>query len=236
MIKIFKYYHSFDSRRMSSLVDAMQDLLEALDDGEIPNRKDYSLGNLKTYLASLVRRQRKSLSGIKPGSWAVHEGNFEMASDARVDFIFRPTYIATATLSRCLFEYPLTALSLRGYRRALKTGLLFCSYRDLRGHGYRSDSGIIDAFRILSLGKVPLLLRRHPDFCPELKSVIDSVARDMEKRLSTGSTVGIWGEDYSEKFRSAIETFHLLDDPDFMRSFREGKKDGRTFAKEELPW
>lgn len=129
-----------------------------------------------------------------------------MDSDARVDVIFRPTYIGAATPSRALCDYPLIALSLPGYSDALHAGLVFCTYRNLRGHGFDADGGMIDALHILFLGKVPSLLSHHPDFCPDLKRTLDEVAADLKARLETGQMAGMWGEDYSEGFRFALET------------------------------
>lgn len=213
MIRAFQFLDSVDTKHMGKIVDDMFDLLVGLDKGLIPNKSDYSLGDLRTYLESLIKGQRKPMQSIKSGSWSVatDEG---MPGDARVDFVFRPTYIATATLSRALCEYPLIALSLPLYRTALHKGMIFCTYRKLQGHGYDGDLGMIDAFTILSLGKVPWLLNRHPDFCSELRDIIADAAADMETRLATGKTISQWGIDYSEGFRSALETMKLRNDPD----------------------
>jgi hypothetical protein len=236
MIKRFRFLHTVDISLMLKLVSDMQDLLEALDEGLVPNKSDYSHEDLRAYLGSLIRSQRKSLGRTKPGSWSVAPDDEGMDSDARVDFIFRPTYVTTATLSRSLCDYPLIALSLKGYSEALHSGLIFCTYRGLRGHGYEADEGMIDAFRILSLGKVPWLLNHHPDFCPKMKNILDEVAADMKRRLETAETTGVWGEDYSEGFRSALETLRLKNDPDFMKSLSDARSDTEKFGREDLPW
>lgn len=236
MIKEFQYSDIVDISRMTDIIESMQELLEALDEGMVPSSPDYSEDDLKGYLTSLVKGQRDFLGSTGPGSWAVAPNDDDMVSDARVDFIFRPTYIATATLTRSLREYPLIALGISGYRTALQTGMKFCSYRGLMGHGYEAEAGAIDALRVLSLGKVPWLLHRHPDFCPELKNALDEVARDMAQRLSDGDTSGVWGEDYSDGFRSAIETLRLMNDLDFMRSLEAARQDPTTLSEEELQW
>lgn len=236
MIAKFKYFDRVDIPGMSALIDSMMELLESLDEGLVPNDQDYTPEHLRTYLGSLVDGQRASLGRTKAGSWGVVPNDDGMDSDVRVEFIFRPTYIATASLSRALCEYPLIALSIEGYREALVSGMVFCSHRGLRGHGYEADAGAIDALRILSLGKVPWLLNRHPDACAELKAAIDDVANDMAKRLLEGTATGLWGEDYSEGFRSAVETMRLKNDPDFMASLEESRRNPETVSKDELPW
>lgn len=236
MITRFKYLDHVDIEAMFDLIDGMMEVLVSLDEGLIPIEQDYTLNHLHSYLQSLVDGQRDSLGRTKAGSWGVAPDDDGMDSDARVDFIFRPTYIATATLSRALCEYPLVALAIKGYKEALMSGMLFCSYRRLQGHGYEADKGAIDALRILSIGKVPWLLHRHPDACPELKAAINDVANDMAKRLLSGTAVGMWGEDYSEGFRSAVETLRLKNDPDFMASLEEARRNPETVSKDELPW
>jgi hypothetical protein len=234
--KDWQHLDRVDIPAMFELIDSMMDVLESLDEGLIPNEADYTRDDLQSYVASLVSGQRKRLGRTKGGSWSVAPSDAGMDSDARVDFVFRPTYIATATLCRVLCEFPLVALSIPGYRRALMTGMRFCSHRSLQGHGYEADAGAIDALRVLSLGKVPWLLHRHPDACPELKTAIDEVANDMAHRLVDGTAHGAWGEDYSEGFRSAVETLRLLNDPDFMASFEEAERNPSTVSKDELPW
>ena len=215
MIDRFAHLDQVDIGAMRAVVDSMMELLEALDEGLVPDNADYTIDDLAAYVDSLVCGQRGSLGQVKPGSWGVAPDDDGMGSDARVDFVFRPTYIAVATLSRVLCDFPLIALGITGYHAALLNGMTFCSYRGLQGHGYDADDGAIDALRVLSLGKVPWLLGRHPSACPELKAAIDGVADDMARRLLAGTTVGAWGKDYSEGFRSALETLRLKNGPGF---------------------
>ena len=91
------------------------------------------MDDLAGYLTSLVEGQRESLGSTMPGSWAVVPDDDGMDSEMRVEVIFAPTYIATATLARCLCDYPLIALAIPRYREALQTGMLFCASRNLQG-------------------------------------------------------------------------------------------------------
>ncbi len=236
MIREFVHLDRVDIGAMDALIDSMMELLETLDEGLIPDDVEYTLADLAVYVESLVRGQRDSLGRTKPGSWGVVPDDAGMDSDARVDFIFRPTYIAVATLSRVLCEFPLIAMRTPGYLDSLFSGMVFCSHRGLQGHGYEADAGAIDALRTLSLGKVPWLLIRHPEACPPLKLAIDDVADDMARRLVAGTAVGMWGEDYTEGFRSAVETLRLKNDPEFMAALEEARRSPSTVSKEELPW
>jgi len=100
---------------------------------------------------------------------------------------------------------------------ALQTGMLFSAGRNLQGHGYDATAGAIDALGILSLGKVPWLLHRHPEFCPELKASVDEAAAYMARCLDEGSAAGSWGEDYAVAFASVLESLRVRNALEYLR-------------------
>jgi len=236
MIREFTYNRIANIAEMAARCTEMLEVLELLDEGSIGDGKAYSSEDLESYVRSLVTGQRESLGKTIPGSWSVAPNDDGMDSDARVDFIFVPTYIAIATLSRVVCEFPLLALAIPNYLEVLRKGMVFSSLRKLAGHGFEADLGAIEALRILSMGRVPWLLHRHSTFCPELRSVIDEVANGMAQRLVQGTAVGAWGEDYSEGFRAAVETLRLTNDLDFMESVRAARADSTTISDDDLPW
>jgi len=232
MIKEFRYLkvplgENF-IQEMQDINDSMLGVLTAMDNGEF-NKKNSTviLIDLINYVQSLVIGQRGPLGRTKTGSWCLAPDDKGMDSDARVEFIFTPTYIATATLTRFFLEYPSFAKDIddsiklktsatkkiaeyNTYESVLSKGMTFCTYRGLHGHGYDGGVGAIEALNILSLGKVPFFLLKNPDFCPKLKFIIDNAANSFELLIENGSAAEVLGKDYSEKFRSAIETIHLL--------------------------
>jgi hypothetical protein len=236
MLNHFVPFTQVDTSRMLAYVDSMEEIVEALDEGVIPNNADYTLDDLAAYIRSLVEGQRQTESFVKPGCWCVVTLDDFMPSDARVDFVFRPTYAAVATLSRTLFDYPVIALRTKRFLSTLKNGLVFATHRALAGHGFDADQGAIDALRILSMGKVPLLLDRHPKLCPALHRIILGVAKEMQRRLDTGTAVGVWGEDLAAGFRSAIETLQFVNNQAFMQSIAEAKQDPELIKRTEWKW
>ena len=159
-----------------------------------------------------------------------------MDSDARIDFIFKPTYLAVATLSIAKINYPLITNSIANYDEKLKNGLKFCTYRNLQGHGYDSIIQMIDAYKILSMGKVPLLLYRNPELSMDLKKVLDDVANTIALKLVNNDAIGAWGEDYSEGFSGAIETMILLNDEYCKNVFKNTLNDDYSIKKDQLKW
>jgi hypothetical protein len=218
---------------MSALVDVMSEYLFLLSEDE--NNLLHS-NSFNFYLNSLIDGQRDKLTGgTKSGSWCVAPDDL-MDSDARIDFIFKPTYLAVATLSIAKINYPLITNSIANYDEKLKNGLQFCTYRNLQGHGYDSIIQMIDAYKILSMGKVPLLLYRNPELSMDLKKVLDDVANTIALKLVNNDAIGAWGEDYSEGFSGAIETMILLNDEYCKNVFKNTLNDDYSIKKDQLKW
>jgi len=229
----FEISNEHDFNKMSALVDVMSEYLFLLSENE--NNLLHS-NSFNFYLNSLVDGQRDKLTGgTKSGSWCVAPDDL-MDSDARIDFIFKPTYLAVATLSLAKINYPSVTNSINNYDEKLKNGLKFCTYRNLQGHGYDSIIQMIDAYKILSMGKVPLLLYRSPELSIELKRVLDNVANTIALKLANNDAIGAWGEDYSEGFSGAIETMILLNDEYCQNVFKNTLNDDYSIKKDQLKW
>ena len=212
----------------------LKEILEKLDENTIFD--NYSEESYKRLIVSFVNNQRSSLGRTKPGSWSIAPNDEGMDSDIRVDFIFVPTYLVTAILSRTLCDFPHLVESIPNYKDALKKGMLFCSYRNLAGHGYESDSGAAEALTILSLGKVPLLLEQNKDLCPPLYKAIKIVSNEMKERLKTDSAYGVWGENLQDDFSSALETLYIKNDKEMYDAIKNTDKDSKLVNEEDLPW
>ena len=105
MIREFTHNRIANITEMAARCTEMLEILELLDEGSIGDGKAYSSEDLEFYVRSLVTGQRESIGKTIPGSWSVAPNDDDMDSDARVDFIFVPTYIAIATLSRVVCEF-----------------------------------------------------------------------------------------------------------------------------------
>jgi hypothetical protein len=166
------------TREMSRVLQDMIEVLEGLEACRIPDREEYTCDDLRAYLVSLVESQRGELalghgSQILAGSWSINSHCEDMPSDARVEFIFFPTYVAVATISRCLLEFPLLAASVPGLAPALQRGLEFACHRELAGHGREAAEDKQKALNLFYLGWVPLLLWQNPDFCPRMNRILE---------------------------------------------------------------
>ncbi len=195
-----------DVFRMLYMAEQMKKTLYSLADGTIPG-EEYTLEDLKTYCISLVEGQYRfhTSTGLRPGGWPLTE-EVRMPGDARVDFIFFPTYIAVATLSRVLLDYPDIALQIKGYGWALVSGQLFSTHRGLNGHGYDATSEMLKALEIFCKGGVPRILNEYPDFAHrKLRELVDKIEKRLVKALATGNTIAGFGGDYRNEYEKALE-------------------------------
>jgi hypothetical protein len=220
---------------MFRLVRDMRDVLDALSHKEIPN-DEYTADDLRLYCRSLVDGQRGSLGRTVPGSWSVAENDDLMPVDARVDFVFVPTYIAVATLTRVLLEHPELAKSIPALPQALRRGMIFATHRRLEGHGYDGTRGMIEALSIFAEGRVVEFLSENADFCPKLLSLLRSLKQNLVSRLSAGEIHGVWGENYAEDFLSVLETLRLLSIPGMEESIKAGLEAPLDETKGEIEW
>ena len=200
MLKTFRTDEKLDVKKMENTVNEMRELLEKLSSGEIPNENDYTQSDLKNFCISLINGQRNDISGLKSGSWCLAPSIEGMPGDARVYYVFFPTYIAIAILTRVLLDYPEIPKQIPNYEEVLRRGFKFATYRRLRGHGIGAGLEMIEAIEILSLGKVIRYLSSNPDFCPELLQIVRNIRKELADALEKDVTTGPWGEDYIKAF------------------------------------
>jgi len=213
----------------------LKSVLESIDDETLFSDNHYTQDEFTALLQSFVEGQRGSLGRTKEGSWSIAPNDDYMPTDCRVAYIFQPTYLVTAILSRVKIDFPEIARSIPRYDVALKKGLLFCSYRGLYGHGYEADEEAAEALTILSVGKVPLLLESDRNLCPELLEAIQNVTKSFQYRLMTNTT-GSWGGNLQESFSSALETFYIKNDKEMYETIKSTDKNSAFIKEKDLKW
>lgn len=208
MLEEFIPLRKVDIQSFIKFNNQLKEILDRLDKNTIFEENFYSEESYKKLIKSFVTNQRGSLGNTTFGSWSLVPNDKQMDSESRVDFIFMPTYLVTAILSRTLCDFPFLVESIPDYKDALKKGLLFCSYRNLEGHGYDSDSGAAEALKILSVGKVPFILEQDKDLCPPLYKVIKDVSQYIQHRIEINTAYSPWEISLQEEFRTALNALH----------------------------
>ncbi len=142
-----------------------------------------SVDNIELFTQRLMALQRHDTApAMKTGSWAIPR-DAAMPSDARVEFVYFPTYIAIAWLCLIRQDYPDIAARLGGFDRTLSQGLRFASYRKLRGHGHEANEQCLDAVEILALGKTFSCVRADPSISRAFRNTIDDVETSITEKM-----------------------------------------------------
>ncbi|MDQ7056678.1 MAG: hypothetical protein Q9M89_09610 [Persephonella sp.] len=153
--------------------------LDAFAKGEIPS-SSYSLYELKRFVQSVVKSQRKADRFFRvDGYWSLLPEGIHMPSDARVDFVYIPTYIAVSILTLFLERFPEEAMTVENYTDALHSGIYFASTRGLRGAGYEAEEGVIEALKILSKGRVLSYLSENVGNDERLRPLYEIISQQL---------------------------------------------------------
>ena len=94
--------------------------------------ENYPLTNIEILCTSLVQKQIASPDESE-GYWSFLPDGIPGETDARVEFVMDPTYLAISILTKFMITYPEITKRILGYEVALKRGYKFATQRELRG-------------------------------------------------------------------------------------------------------
>ena len=131
--------------------------------------------------------------------------SFNIPSDARVDFCYIPTYLATAALMKAYMSDPKSFTEKETL--ALSNGLKISTSRNLRGHGYEGLKGQIEAVNIFMKAGLNEFMYLHHGLCPEFSEMIDKIVSAFADMEAQGKFTGSWGESYEDEIRAINQYF-----------------------------
>ena len=131
--------------------------------------------------------------------------SFNIPSDARVDFCYIPTYLATASLMKAYLSEPESFTEKE--ITALSDGLKMSTARNLRGHGYEGLKGQIEAVNIFMKAGLNEFMDLHHGLCPEFSEMIDKIVSAFADMEAQGKFTGSWGESYEDEIRAINQYF-----------------------------
>ena len=131
--------------------------------------------------------------------------SFNIPSDARVDFCYIPTYLATASLMKAYLGDPKSFTEKETL--ALSNGLKMSTARNLRGHGYEGLKGQIEALNIFMKAGLNEFMDLYHGLCPEFSEMIDKIVSAFEDMEAQGKFTGSWGESYEDEIRAINQYF-----------------------------
>ena len=117
-----------------------------------------------------------------------------MPSDARVEFIYLPTYTLAAYLIHCKMILKDLFTNDPELEQGFKQILLACTARNMTGHGYEELEGLVDALEIFLETPIKAFLTEHgseyPDFAKCLQNAIQTL-----HAITGGEAHSPWGKD-----------------------------------------
>ena len=138
------------------------------------------------------------------GSFKLYD-SYKIPSDARVDFIYVPTYICTAILMKAyLTDYGSFTMKAQS---ALKKGLKLSCAKGLRGHGFEAFKGQIEALNIFMKAGVKEFTDLHPGLSPEFTEMIEKIVSIYKDKILASDFTGPWGESYEDDIKTVAEYF-----------------------------
>lgn len=126
-------------------------------------------------------------------------------SDYLVDYIYRPTYLATAAL---MYADLMDSFSEDSQEKTvLLNTLLLAAGRGLMGHGYEATESLIDSLNIYKKAGVYEWIQTNEKEAPEFCQMIHAIIEEFKERLESGHTVSDWNRDFRVEFQKEVEDY-----------------------------
>lgn len=183
--------------------------LEVILSGEVSKSEIYR------YCYALAQKAEPLEDNAKMYFWGLDDPK-QMPGDARVDFFYQPSYVASANLMKSILICPeiLSGENYEGHfekewsrlvSEVLPKALLGCTGRGFAGHGYEEIAGMINVMNLFIKADVPLFLAKYPHLCPKFTQQYEETLEFFKKEMESGGVIGPWGEDYTDKVRKLLD-------------------------------
>lgn len=131
-----------------------------------------------------------------------------MPSDARVEFIYLPTYTLAAYLIHCKMILKDLFTNDNELEQGFKQILLACTARNMTGHGYEELDGLVDALEIFLTVTIKAFLTKHGSEHPEFTKCVQNAIKGLYA-LAEGTAHSPWGksDELVKKAKALIATW-----------------------------
>ena len=161
-----------DTRKFCDIVDKMKSDLEALITGQATRQET------KEYVEKLIHDGEPLDQQPDWIVWKLDEPE-NMPSDARVDFLYMPTYIAAAFMTKAVLLYPEFLEEIPNMRKILQGALLACTGREFAGHGIEAIDDRLNAIKLFLNADMHTFLKQYPNICPDFAKLFNTTMRDI---------------------------------------------------------
>ena len=151
-----------------------------------------------TIVARLVKEQKCD------GAWSKLE-DYYIDSDCRVEYLYNPTYYASAILM--VIDNSIGLEMVDGAKEALEKGLLFATGRNLSGHGYSSMEDQMRNMKCFENAGVYQWFSVNQECADEFKQMWEDIIRRCRCRIAENKVVADWNRDFSKEFKERIDVY-----------------------------
>ena len=163
------------------------------------NAEKVNRNQLKELCSEFVKTQNKDKF---EGFWPIILDDY-MPSDARIDFLYWPTYYITMAM---MVGYMMKLNDeIEGFDNAFKLGLEACTKRNFRGYTYEAQDGRIKVLSMFIESGLFVFLKENKNLCPRFNVCIRRIFKEMQERLDQGNTICDLGIDYEEEFKNILK-------------------------------
>ena len=192
----FKFYEgtNVNTEEWTKINGKLEADLAELASGKVPEYE------ILMYLMDMTKvlRSVKHGDGNEMLFLAYDEPN-SMPSDARTDFVYKPTYIAATIMMTAVIRFP-KLLENEAVRRTVSLVLNAATGRNFLGAGFNSYSGLLDTLEIFAKGDVVKFVENHPGISERFTSQFLTAVDFLKDEICTGNVKDAWsGEDYIER-------------------------------------
>lgn len=179
---------------------ALEKILESMKAGNLDN---YEVENyLRDIIAGFVQNRKNENMQF----FSLEDPSF-MPSDARVEYVYEPTYFACGVMMYAMKHYP-EIMELKFITTVLHDGLTACTGRKFLGHGYDDIKGFLQAMTIFADCQVLGFVEQYPEFNTKFTDAFFEAVEYLKRKICTGEVIEPWSNTtYVEK---AIPILHRI--------------------------
>lgn len=168
---------------------------------------------VKTYLDDMIQELKPVNNEKCTGMlFLMHDDPASMPADARVDFVYRPTYLAATFMMTAMNRFESIAQN-NSYRKATAAVLGATLGRDFKGAGYDSEEGFMETLRIFASGDTLAFIEKYPMLNARFAAEFKKVLAFLENEFCTGNVKNAWsGNDYSEQAKMILDMYKNTSD------------------------
>lgn len=137
----------------------------------------------------------------------MYDAPSSMPADARVEFVYKPTYIAATIMMTAMNRYDAIARN-NEFRKTISAVLEATLGRNFRGAGYYEYEGFMDTLEIFAMGDTLEFIAKYPMINERFASEFKGALEILETQICSGTVINAWsGEDYSSRGKVIMDMY-----------------------------